>query len=81
MKSYIKVVVCSDGIRSESTIKGPSVTKLMVEAAKELEYTMMTGERWVEDLPPDFVGAAPVDVVTFKPKKPKKPRAKTTKAR
>lgn len=43
--SYIKLIVKTpDGTRSESTIKSPHVTDVMLQAAYELMHSMGTGE-------------------------------------
>lgn len=46
MGRYIKLILTTNDTRSESTIKSPNINDAMIEAARELEYTMMTGERW-----------------------------------
>lgn len=43
--SYIKLIVKTpDGTRSESTIKSPHVTDVMLQAAYELLHTLGSGE-------------------------------------
>lgn len=48
VQPYIKLIVTTpDGLRAESKIKGSAVTTAMIDAARELEYTIMTGKRYV----------------------------------
>lgn len=52
MQAYIKLILTSpDGRRAETKIKGPTVNAAMLQAARELEYTIMTGVRFVPAKP------------------------------
>jgi len=52
MQAYIKLIVTSpDGRRGETKIKGSAVNAAMIQAARELEYTIMTGVRYVAAKP------------------------------
>ena len=44
-KRYIKLIVCTETGRSESTIKAPHVTPAMIDAAYDLIYTLGCGKR------------------------------------
>jgi hypothetical protein len=41
---YIKLVLVTDQSRSESVVKAPHVTTTMIEAARDFERVLMTGE-------------------------------------
>ena len=52
MQAYIKLILTTpDGRRGETKIKGPAVNEAMIQAARELEYTVMTGVRYVPAKP------------------------------
>ena len=52
MQAYIKLILTSpDGRRAVTKIKGPTVNEAMIQAARELEYTIMTGVRYVPAKP------------------------------